>query len=100
MRVAYELLEPVRNAYVIADRAYSARKLVAELEARGCDVVIPSQPTHQMRLFDRHLYKDRHLVENFFQKLKRNRRLAMRYEKLLSRFRAFVVLTSIHIWLF
>ena len=100
MRVAEELLDGLRDAYVVGDRAYSAAALVERLQANSCEVVIPPNPTHRARYYDKHLYKERYLVENFFQRLKRNRRLAMRYEKLSNRFLAFVLLASIVIWLF
>lgn len=99
MRVADELLGDIHNAYVIADRAYSAKALVDALRARGCDVVIPANPTHMQRDYDTHLYKDRHLVENFFQRIKRYRRVAMRFEKLARNFLAFIFLASSLVWL-
>ncbi|MBQ6976566.1 MAG: transposase, partial [Selenomonadaceae bacterium] len=49
--------------------------------------------------FDKEQYKERHLVESFFQKLKRNRRIATRYEKLAKRFLAFTHLACILIWI-
>jgi predicted ATPase len=61
MKVAEELLGDIHNAYVIGDRAYSAKALVDALVARGCTVVIPANPTHPQRDYDAHLYKDRHL---------------------------------------
>ncbi len=100
MKVADELLGDIENAYVIADKAYSAKALVAALESRGCKVVIPANPTHPYREYDAHIYQDRHLVENFFQRIKRNRRLAIRYEKLARNFMAFVLIASILVWLF
>ena len=76
MRVAHELLGHTHDAYVVGDSAYSSRRLVEALEDRGCEVVIPSQPTHQARDFDRHTYRERRLVENYFQRIKRFRRIA------------------------
>ena len=99
MRVAEELLGDIHNAYVIADSAYSAKALVDALVARGCNVVIPANPTHPQRDYDTHLYKDRHLMENFFQRIKRFRRIAMRFEKLARNFLAFLLLASILVWL-
>lgn len=77
-----------------------AQALVRELEERGCTVVIPSNPTRScQRKIDKHLYQDRCLVEHFFQKLKRFRRVSTRYEKKARNFLAFVHLASIMIWL-
>lgn len=97
---AETLTEGVRDANVIADKAYDGNSLLARLRAQGCTPVIPprGQRTAPWRI-DKHLYKERHLVECFFQKLKRNRRVAMRFEKLADHFRAMVLLASIVIWL-
>ena len=100
MKLAYELLGSLKNAIVIADSAYDARPLAQMLEANGCTVVIPSNPTHvPQRGIDRYLYRERHLVEGFFQRIKRFRRIAMRFEKLARNFLAFVHLAAILVWL-
>lgn len=99
MRLASAMLEGIQDAYVIGDRAYSSSALVAELEARGCEVVIPANPTHRQRRFDPHLYRERFAVEHFFQKIKRMRRVAMRFEKRSRNYLAFVQLAAILVWL-
>jgi transposase len=94
------LLEAVSNANVLADKAYDSRAWVERLEARGCQVVIPSRRRNKHpRTIDKHLYNERFLVENFFQKIKRFRRIAMRFEKLAAHFLAMVTLASILVWL-
>jgi len=100
MKLAPLLLGGIVNAYVAGDSAYDARSLTEQLEAQGCTVVIPSNPTRaKQRDMDKHLYKERHLVENFFQRIKRFRRIAMRFEKLARNFLAFVHLASVLVWL-
>ncbi len=99
MRVADELLADIHDAYVVGDSAYSAKALVDALAERGCEVVIPAQPTHMQRPFDRHKYRERRLVENFFQRIKRFRRIAMRFDKLARNYLAFVQLASTLVWL-
>jgi transposase len=47
----------------------------------------------------RMLYKERHLVECFFNRIKRFRRIALRCEKTLTSFRAFVALACAIAWL-
>jgi transposase len=59
-------------------------------------------PTHKARRddpFDTHLYRERCLVEHFFQRIKRFRRIAMRFEKLAKNFMAFLHLASMLVWL-
>ena len=92
MTVARELLAPIHGAYVTADSAYSSASLIRELEQRGCEAVVANNPTHRRRNLDAHLYRERFLVEAFFQKLKRHRRVAMRFEKLAKNFLACVQL--------
>jgi transposase len=101
MRFASELLAGLLNAYIVGDSAYDARALAEQLEAQRCTVVIPSNPTRvPRRKIDTHLYKERRLVENFFQRIKRFRRIAMRFEKLARNFLAFLYLAGALVWLF
>ena len=100
MKLAYELLGDLHDAYVAADTAYDAGPLADMLQSHRCQVVIPSNPTRAtQREIDRHLYKERHLVECFFQRIKRFRRIAMRYEKLARNFLAFLLLACMLVWL-
>ena len=65
-----------------------------------CTVVIPSKADRSgQRRIDRHLYKERRLVECFFQRIKRFRRISMRFEKLARNFLAFVHLACALVWL-
>lgn len=94
--MAPQMLAEIHDAYILADKAYDADALVQSLEANGCTVVIPSRKHRVVRRdIDTHTYKERHLVENFFQKLKRPRRVCTRYEKLDCTFLSFVVIASI-----
>jgi transposase len=99
MKMAHELLADITDAYVVGDSAYSCGALVADLEQRRCKVVIASNPTHRQRTIDRHVYRERCLVEHFFQRLKRFRRIAMRFEKLSRNYLAFLHLASVLVWL-
>jgi transposase len=94
------LLAGVHHANVIADKGYDANSVVDLALSQGCTAVIPSRSCRkQPREFDRHLYKERCLVENFFQRIKCNRRVAMRFEKLAANFLAMVQLAAILVWL-
>lgn len=67
---------------LIADKAFDNNALRAELNQRGALAVIPSKADRTTPiLHDAEMYKWRHLVENFFQRLKEFRRLATRYDK-------------------
>ncbi|MDO5641122.1 MAG: IS5/IS1182 family transposase, partial [Paracoccus sp. (in: a-proteobacteria)] len=51
------------------------------------------------RFLDRALYKERHLVECFFNRLNRFRRIALRCEKTLTSFKALVELACVMAWI-
>lgn len=95
------LLTDLEAGALIADRAYDADKRVLfRLREQKIEAVIP--PRRHRREFredDRELYKARHLVENFFQKLKEYRGLATRYDKRASHFLSAVYLFAIVFWL-
>jgi transposase len=86
---------------LLADKAFDADKRVIEpLQAAGITPVIPSVPGRSMRrAYDRDLYKQRHLIENFFCKLKQFRAVATRYDKRAVNFLAGIYAASILIWL-
>ena len=86
---------------LLADKAFDADKRVIEpLQAAGITPVIPSVPGRSLRrAYDRDLYKQRHLIENFFCKLKQFRAVATRYDKRAANFLAGIYAASILIWL-
>jgi transposase len=86
---------------LIADKAYDADERVIEpLAAAGKQTVIPSKANRkQPRDYDKHLYEARHLIENFFAKLKQYRAIATRYDKTARNFLAAVYLAASVIWL-
>ena len=78
----------------LADRAYDAQKRILDLlSEHNIEAVIPQKGNRVIkRSYDQEKYKWRHLVENFFQKLKQYRAIATRYDK-----RAFSFLGGIHL---
>jgi transposase len=75
-------------------------RVIEPLLAAGKTPVIPSVPGRSIRrLYDRDLYKERHLIENFFCRLKLYRAIATRYDKRAVNFLAGVYAASILIWL-
>lgn len=67
----------------LADKAFDAYdRVIALLEKVGVDIVIPPKSNRRKkRSYDEDLYKLRHLIENFFAKLKQFRAIATRYDK-------------------
>jgi transposase len=67
---------------LLADKAFDNNRLRAELAKRGAIAVIPPKADRSHPIpCDFEMYKWRHLIENFFCKLKEFRRIATRYEK-------------------
>lgn len=66
---------------LLADRAFDTDWLLLDLEERGSEAVIPPKRSRlKQRDFDKEMYKWRHLIENFFCKLKDFKKIAMRAE--------------------
>lgn len=85
---------------LIADKGYDANHVVEAAEARGMTVVIPPRSNRKIkRPVDLHIYKERHLVESFFCRLKQYRRIATRYEKTAVNFLGFLLVAASQIWL-
>jgi len=97
---ALPLLQDIHPNSLSADKAYDTDAILEHLTVAGIEAVIPPR-SHRLvqRPFDRHLYKNRNLVERFFCRIKQFRRIATRYDKLAERFASFVALTASVIWL-
>ncbi len=98
---ADHLLASMQADMLIADKAFDAdQRVIAPLAAAGKTAVIPPKANRRSpRDYDRHLYKARHLIENFFAKLKQFRAIATRYDKTARNFLAAVHLAATIIWL-
>ena len=99
---AIPLLDHVdtNGSNVLADRGYDSNKLIGYIYTHGGEPTIPSRKGAKFdRYCDWWLYKERHLVENYFLKLKAFRRIATRYDKLASTFLGIICIASILIWL-
>jgi len=90
----------INGSAILGDKAYGTVEILTYIRNNGGTVVIPPKiNTVNPWDCDFHLYKERHLVECFFNKLKHFRRLSTRYDKLSTMFQAFVFLACIMIWL-
>lgn len=89
------LIENIAFDGLIADKAFDSNALVAELDERGAKVVISQHPGRSQKLkIDRSIYAWRHLIENFFCKLKEFKRIAMRACKTDQSFSAMIYLAA------
>jgi transposase len=90
------LLPQMQADALLADKAFDADERVIEpLLAVGKKFVIPPRSNRKVqRIFDREMYKARHLMENFFCKLKQYRAIATRYDKTARNFLAAIHLAA------
>ena len=93
--------EMTKADFVLADKAYDAdERMRQKLEERGCRPIIPPKSYRKNLLdYDKDTYKARHLIENFFAKLKQYRAIATRYDKTVQNFLGAIYMASIVIWL-
>lgn len=91
-------LQPDRD--VIADRGYDARAIIDLVQDHGGRPHIPTQRDRKVqRSVDPQLYRQRNLVERFFNKIKHFRRIATRYDKTARNFLAAVMIASTRLWI-
>jgi transposase len=94
------LIAQIRPQALLADKGYDADSFVSALEARGIQPVIPPRALRaSRRSCDYTLYKERNLVERFFNTIKHFRGIATRYEKTARNFLAGLHLVCALAWL-
>jgi transposase len=89
------LIEGIAFDALLADKAFDANWIVEQLNERGARIVISQRPQRLKPLkIDEEVYKWRHLIENFFAKLKEFKRIAMRACKTDQSFAAMIYLAA------
>lgn len=84
---------------LLADRGYDADWIRALVNQQGAWANIPPKCNRKDPIcFSRYPYRERNLVERFFNTIKQCRRVATRYDKLAANYLAFIKLASIRIW--
>jgi transposase len=82
MKGVAPLIKDIPIGAFLADKAFDANCLLEELNARGAIAVIPPKSNRKVqREYDEDAYCWRHLVENYFAKIKEFRGIATRYDK-------------------
>jgi len=95
------LLPQLASGTLLADKGYDAdERVLIPWQQAGKTAVIPPKANRKVqREYDKELYKTRHLIENFFEKLKQYRAIATRYDKTARNFLAAIYLVASAIWL-
>jgi transposase len=100
VEAAAPLLDTLKNVLLVGDKGFDADALRHQLRAQGCLASIPPRsgrcaPAWYHRVF----YRQRHKIENFFQRIKIYKRVSTRYEKLAHTFLNFILLAAVFDWL-
>lgn len=97
---AEALLEGVHGAYVLGDKAYGAAHVRQKIHEQNCVDVIPSRSNSKSPVeYDEEIYKERHVIECFFSKIKFFRRIFSRFDKSARNFASFISFVGAIIWL-
>jgi transposase len=89
------LIEGVEFGGLIADKAFDTDAILAALDERGAKIVISQHPRRSRPLpIDAEIYNWRHLIENFFGKIKEFKRIALRADKTDQSFEAMIYLAA------
>ncbi len=85
------LIEGIAFDAILADTAFDSNWIIEDMNERGAQIVISQRPQRKNPLhIDQEIYKWRHLIENFFAKLKEFKAIAMRCEKTDRNFTAMI----------
>lgn len=95
-----DLLSGTRGVYTITDKGYDSDAIREYIEQNESTPVIPSRSNRKTPIdHDKHIYKERHLVECFFSKIKHFRRIFSRFDKSARNFVSFLSFVGAFIWL-
>ena len=98
--IAAEEIIFMEGERIVADRGFDSDHIRSRIDrAGGTPCIPPRSNRNNPRPYSRVSYRKRHHVENFFQRIKRFRRIGTRYEKLDLHFLAFVHLAAVLDWL-
>ena len=90
-----QLIDGIAFDAILADKAFDSNWIIAEMNDRGAAICISQRPQRKAPLqIDLELYKKRHLIENFFGKLKDFKRIALRSDKTDTSFKAMIYATA------
>jgi len=100
VEAAAPLLDALKNVLLVGDKGFDADALREKLLEQGCLASIPPRSGRRAPAwYHRGFYRQRHKIENFFQRIKIYKRISTRYEKLALTFLNFVLVAGIFDWL-
>jgi transposase len=101
IQVATKLIDQVQGEFLIADKGYDSEAIRDYARSKNMIPIIPkkSNSKNPDKNFDLQLYRNRHVIENLFAKLKHYKSIAMRADKLARNFKAIVTFVCTFLWL-
>lgn len=94
------MIDKLADCWVVGDRGFDAGTFHRALLAANATPCIPPRCSNKIQYYySELLYAHRHVVENFFARIKRMRRIGTRYEKLCETFLGFATFAAILDWL-
>ena len=100
IKAAQPLIEGIADSDILADKGYDDDKFIEVIKTQGCRAVIPPRKNRkEPRDYDKDVYKERHLIECFFGKIKYFRRIFSRFDKTAQAYLGFLNIVAIDIWL-
>ncbi len=100
IKCAPDLIKGIEGANILGDKAFDCDVFLDQILSQNCTPVIPPRSNRKVqRDVDHHLYKERHLIECFFSKIKHFRRIFPRFDKLAEAYMGFLAFASSIIWL-
>ena len=100
IKCASELIKGDSYRKILADKGYDSNDFLIHGLMNDCEMVVPPKKNRKLqRNYDKHVYKERHVVECFFGKIKHFRRVFSRFDKAARNYLSFVCLACAHVWL-
>jgi transposase len=100
VEAAAPLLLPLKNVLLVGDKGFDVDALRQQMLAQNCLACIPPRSgRHHPAWHHRGFYRQRHKIENFFQRIKIYKRVATRYDKLALTFLNFILVAAVFDWL-
>jgi len=94
------LIDGLKAEHLIADKGYDSDAIICKAQTQNMQPQIPPRKNRKHpRTYDKHLYRQRHLVENAFAHLKQWRGIATRYAKNAASFAAAINIRCLFMWL-
>jgi transposase len=100
VKTAAPLLEDLRRILLVGDKGFDRDALRQRMRTQGCLACVPPRSNrNRPAWWSRELYRQRHKIENFFQRIKIYKRVSTRYEKLARTFLNFILVAAVFDWL-